>query len=49
MTKHEIEETQVETQSVQDQPELNEGELAEVAGGLTIGGRSNPKPAVDMF
>lgn len=47
MTKQEIEETKIET--TQDQPELNERDLNEVAGGLNFTKTSPPPSAVDMF
>jgi hypothetical protein len=43
MTKHDIEETRIETQTA-DQPELSEGDLAEAVGGLNYT-KSDPKPA----
>ena len=40
--------TTVETETTQDQPELNEGALDDVVGGIT--GGTKPKPAaVDYF
>ena len=48
MLKNEIDETITETESTQDDAELNEGELKQAAGGLNFT-RAPKKPAVDMF
>ena len=50
MLKNEIAET-TETESAQDQVELNEGDLDEVAGGLNYTKTSKPAPGalVDYF